>query len=43
MKQSDKLLFQMWKKALKAAINREDWKNAAIYKREVLKIVQKYE
>lgn len=33
----------MWIRAIKAAVERKDWKNAKIYKKELIRIQKKYE
>ena len=43
MNQMDKILYRMWVLAIKAAVARKDWKNAKIYKKELLRISKKYE
>ena len=43
MNQMDKILYRMWVRAIKAAVARKDWKNAKIYKRELLRITKRYE
>ena len=43
MNQMDKILYRMWVRAIKAAVTRKDWKNAKIYKRELMRITKKYE
>ena len=43
MNKMDEILYRMWIRAIKQAIARKDWRNAKIYKRELLRITKKYE
>ena len=43
MNQMDRILYRMWVRAIKAAVARKDWKNAKIYKKELLRITKRYE
>ena len=43
MNKMDKILYRMWLRAIKAAVARKDWRNAKIYKRELLRITKRYE
>ena len=43
MNKIDRILYKMWIRAIKQAVARKDWRNAKIYKKELMRITNKYE